>query len=89
MSDTMQNQMGDGMLADEDRDQAQLEVDAGKSSEASHLVEVEMMPLGRILERTGPDTREPTKRALEALSLSIDALGLLEPLVVDRQGTLL
>jgi ParB family chromosome partitioning protein len=37
----------------------------------------------------GIDTREPMPESVEALAQSIDALGLLEPLVVDKVGRLL
>ena len=47
------------------------------------------MALGDILERPGGDTRTIHPDHAESLALSLEALGLLEPLVVDSAGHLL
>lgn len=50
---------------------------------------VKLMPLHEIKPRPGPSARSLNSRHVEALAWSIRALGLLEPLVVDRFGYLL
>ena len=79
-----------GMLAGMHAGQAQARLDKRLAADALHAAEVGLMSLADILGRAGgQDTREPTTDAVDALAESIDALGLLEPLIVDRQGHLL
>ena len=79
-----------GMLAGMQAGHAQAILDKRLAADPLHAVDVGMMPLADVLDRVGGlDTREPTAEALEALAESIDALGLLEPLVVDHLGRLL
>lgn len=47
-----------------------------------------LMSLDKIKDRDS-DTRELNQKHAEALALSISAIGLIEPLVVDRDGVLL
>lgn len=54
----------------------------------STQAKIAALPLSKIIDRV-IDTREVKSRHVEALMLSIAALGLLEPLVVDRRGRLL
>jgi ParB family chromosome partitioning protein len=76
-----------GLLAGVTAGHKQAEADR-KAPQASP--DVCMMPLEAILGRAGGrDTRQPQPKDVTALALSIDALGLLEPLVVDRRGFLL
>jgi ParB family chromosome partitioning protein len=52
--------------------------------------EIALVPIYSIKERAGGlNTREPTAGDVERMSQSIEALGLLEPLVVDMRGRLL
>jgi hypothetical protein len=84
------DQRAAGMLAGVELAAKQSEADARLAVEARRPREVEMMRLADVLGRPGGlDTRQPTEAALDALAESIDALGLLEPLVVDRLGSLL
>jgi ParB family transcriptional regulator, chromosome partitioning protein len=79
-----------GMLAGLEAGHAQARIDARLAAEREQARDVGMMPLADVLGRPGGlDTREPKPEAVEALAESIDALGLLEPLVVDRLGALL
>ena len=79
-----------GMLAGVKAGRAQARMDKRLAADAIHAGEVALMPLDAVLGRAGNlDTREPTPEALDALAESIDALGLLEPLVVDKLGRLL
>ena len=79
-----------GMLAGIQAGHAQALLDKRLAADAVHAGDVSVMPLADVLDRVGGrDTREPSLEALEALAESIDALGLLDPLVVDRLGRLL
>jgi len=79
-----------GLLAGMQSGKAQSATDARRGTEARAAREVAIMPLDDVLGRVdGVDTRQPSPESLEALEQSIDALGLLEPLVVDKVGRLL
>ena len=79
-----------GMLAGVKAGHAQARMDKRLAADATQTGDVAMMPLDAVLGRVGNlDTREPTPDTLAALAESIDALGLLEPLVVDKLGRLL
>ncbi len=79
-----------GMLAGVQAGHAQARLDKRLAADAVHAGDVGLMPLDAVLGRVGGlDTREPTPEALDALAESLDALGLLEPLVVDKLGRLL
>lgn len=79
-----------GMLAGVQAGHAQARIDKRLAADAGHAGEVALMPLDKVLGRVGGlDTREPTAEALDAMTASLDALGLVEPLVVDRLGRLL
>jgi len=79
-----------GMLAGVEAGHLQAKLDKRLAADAAHAGDVCMMPLDAVLGRVGGlDTRDPDAEALEALAVSIDALGLLEPLVVDKVGRLL
>jgi len=79
-----------GLLAGVQAGHTQARMDKRMAADAIHAQDVALMPLDAVLGRVGNmDTREPAADALEALAESIDALGLLEPLVVDRLGRLL
>lgn len=67
----------------ESQDAAAKEVKAAAKDNAG------AMALGDILERPGGDTRTIHPDHAESLALSLEALGLLEPLVVDNAGHLL
>jgi ParB family transcriptional regulator, chromosome partitioning protein len=58
------------------------------SAIGSTPAKITALPLSKIIDRV-TDTREVKSRHVEALMLSIAALGLLEPLVVDSRGRLL
>lgn len=47
------------------------------------------MPIDKIQDRAGGDTRELNQNHVEELAESIAVLGLIEPVVVDKQGKLL
>lgn len=77
-----------GMLAGMEAGRRQAQTDAKLEAEARHDVGVVL--LANIKPRAaGVDTREPTLDAVAAMAESINALGLLEPLVVDSRGHLL
>ena len=79
-----------GLLAGVKAGHAQARLDKRLAADAVHAGDVGLVPLDAVLGRVGGlDTREPTPDALDALAESIEALGLLEPLVVDRLGRLL
>lgn len=78
-----------GLLAGVKAGHAQARLDKRLAAEAGHAAAVALVPLDAVLDRPGGDTREPTADAVDALAESLDALGLLEPLVVDRRGRLL
>lgn len=79
-----------GMLAGVQAGHAQARLDKRLAADAAHAGDVALVPLDSVLGRVGGiDTREPTPESLDALAQSLDALGLLEPLVVDRLGRLL
>lgn len=79
-----------GLLAGVKAGHAQARLDKRLAAEAGHAAAVALMPLDAVQGRAGGlDTREPTDEAVDALAESLDALGLLEPLVVDRAGRLL
>lgn len=79
-----------GMLAGVQAGHLQAKLDKRLAAEGARARDVDMMDLAAVLGRVGgKDTREPTPGALEALAESINALGLLEPLVVDKLGRLL
>jgi ParB family transcriptional regulator, chromosome partitioning protein len=65
-----------------------IEEDQGQSEIRSTQTKITVLPLSTIVDRV-TDTREVKSRHVEALMLSIAALGLLEPLVVDSRGRLL
>lgn len=62
---------------------------AAKDAKAAAKGTAGAMALGDILERPGGDTRTIHPDHAESLALSLEALGLLEPLVVDNAGHLL
>lgn len=79
-----------GMLAGVTAGHLQAKLDKRLAADALHAGDVGLMPLDAVLGRVGGlDTREPTPEALDAMAESLDALGLLEPLVVDKLGRLL
>lgn len=79
-----------GMLAGVKAGHLQAKQDKRLAADAARARDVDMMPLDAVLGRVGGlDTREPTPEALAAMTESVDALGLLEPLIVDRLGRLL
>lgn len=79
-----------GMLAGVQAGHAQARLDKRLAADALHAGDVALVPLDSVQGRLGGlDTREPTPADLDALTESIDALGLLEPLVLDKVGRLL
>jgi ParB family chromosome partitioning protein len=79
-----------GLLAGVKAGHLQAATDRRLAADAVHAGDVALLPLDAVLGRLGGlDTREPTPEALDALAESLEALGLLEPLVVDRVGRLL
>jgi len=79
-----------GMLAGLQAGHAQARQDKRLAADAAHAGDVAMMPLAAVLGRVGGvDTREPAPDALDAMTASLDALGLVEPLAVDSRGRLL
>jgi ParB family chromosome partitioning protein len=78
------------MLAGITAGHAQAQTDKRLAAASLHAAEVGLIPLADVLGRVGNlDTREPTPESIDALAESLDALGLLEPLVVDKVGRLL
>jgi hypothetical protein len=79
-----------GMLAGVQAGHAQARMDKRLAADIARAGEVAWMTLEAVQGRLGGmDTRDPTPADLEALTESIDALGLLEPLVLDKFGRLL
>ena len=78
-----------GLLAGVKAGHAQARLDKRLAADADHAGEVALVPLDSVRGRVGRDTRDPPLDALDALTKSLEALGLLEPLVVDRLGRLL
>jgi len=79
-----------GMLAGIESGKTQALTDARLEAENLQAREVAFMRLDDILGRVGSlDTRQPTPEDVDALADSVNALGLLEPLVVDSFGRLL
>ncbi len=84
------NKAAAGMLAGLAAGKRQAQTDDKLAADAHREREVALLRLEDILPRVGGlDTREPKPEAVATLAESIDALGLLEPLVVDRGGNLL
>ena len=88
---TKQNRARAGMLAGVTAGHAQARIDKrlALALNAEPAQEVAMMPLDKVLGRPAGDTRALDDEHLEALAESINALGLIEPLPVDRLGCLL
>jgi len=85
----MTNNRAKGLLAGMDAGHKQAAQDAKRAADG-HRREVALMALDDVLPRPGGlDTRQADPAALDALEESIKALGLLEPIVVDRLGVLL
>lgn len=85
-----QDKAAAGMLAGLQAGHAQARQDKRLAADAAHAGDVAMMPLAAVLGRVGGvDTREPAPDALDAMTASLDALGLVEPLAVDKLGRLL
>ena len=79
-----------GMLAGVEAGHLQARQDKRLAADALHAGDVAMMPLEAVLGRVGGlDTRDPTPDALDTMAASLDALGLVEPLAVDKVGRLL
>ena len=79
-----------GLLAGLQSGKAQSVTDARMGHKTKAARDVAVMPLDDVLGRVGGiDTRRPEPEALDALEQSLEALGLLEPLVVDKAGRLL
>lgn len=79
-----------GLLAGAEAGHQQARLDKRLAANAAQAAAVAVVPLDSILARAGGvDTRQPTDDAVAAMAESLDALGLLEPLVVDRRGRLL
>jgi len=79
-----------GMLAGVQAGHLQARQDKKLAADALHAGDVAMIPLDAVLGRVGGlDTREPTAEALDAMAESLDALGLVEPLAVDKLNRLL
>ena len=90
MSTNRQDKAAAGLLAGVKAGHKQARTDKRLAADAGHAREVAIMPLDAVLGRVGNvDTRDPSPDALDALTESINALGLLEPLVVDNLGRLL
>jgi len=88
---TKQNRARAGMLAGVTAGHAQARIDKrlALALNAEPAQEVAMMPLDKVLGRPAGDSRALDDEHLEALAESINALGLIEPLPVDRLGCLL
>jgi len=86
---TKQNRARAGMLAGVTAGHAQARIDKRLAADAERAGEVALMPLDKVLGRPAGDTRALDDEHLEALAESINALGLIEPLPVDRLGCLL
>ena len=79
-----------GMLAGVQAGHLQARLDKRLAADAARARDVDMMPLADVQGRLGGlDTREPTPEGLDAMAESLDALGLVEPLAVDKVGRLL
>lgn len=79
-----------GMLAGVQAGHLQARLDKRLAADAARARDVDMMPLADVQGRLGGlDTREPTPEGLAAMAESLDALGLVEPLAVDKVGRLL
>ena len=86
----MKKTTADGMLAGLEAGNKQSATDARLAADALQAQDVGLVALDAIEGRAGGlDTRQPTPEDLEALEQSLDALGLLEPLVLDNKGRLL
>jgi len=83
------NEAAAGLLAGVKAGHKQARKDKALAADAAHARDVALVPLASITERPGGDTRTPDAEHMEALALSIDALGLLQPLTVDNAGRLL
>ena len=86
---TKQDKARAGMLAGVTAGHAQARIDKRLAADAERAGEVALMPLDKVLGRPAGDTRALDDEHLEALAESINALGLIEPLTVDRLGCLL
>lgn len=79
-----------GMLAGLTAGHKQAAIDKRLRVEAERGREVAVLPLADIKPRAGGlDTREPTEEAVADMAETLDALGLIQPLAVDRLGRLL
>lgn len=79
-----------GMLAGMQAGREQARLDKRLAADAVHAGDVAMVPLAGVLGRVGDvDTREPAPESVDAMAESLEALGLLEPLIVDNVGRLL
>jgi len=83
------NKAAAGLLAGVEAGHKQARKDKALAADAAHSRDVALVPLASITERPDGDTRPPDLEHMEALALSIDALGLLQPLAVDKAGRLL
>lgn len=85
-----QDKAAAGLLAGVQAGQAQAVTDAALAVGRARARDVDMMPLDAVLPRLdGLDTRDTPPEALDAMAASLDALGLVEPLAVDKVGRLL
>jgi hypothetical protein len=88
MKKTPRNKAAAGMLAGLEAGRRQAQTDAKLEAETRR--DVGLLPLESIKPRAGGlDTREPTPESVADMAESVEALGLLEPLVVDKRGRLL
>ena len=79
-----------GMLAGVKAGHLQAKLDKRLAADAARAGDVGMMPLDAVLGRVGNlDTREPTPEAVDTMTETLDALGLIVPLAVDCRGRLL
>jgi len=87
---TRQEKAAAGMLAGVRAGHAQARVDKRLAADTGRAGDVALVPLDSVRCRLGGlDTREPAPETLDAVADSIDALGLLEPLVLDKVNRLL